>query len=126
MDKDLLKRLRHAENELRDAQMIVRNLKAEIIEANKDGIAAALRSKDDPFGTVTIENIKFNVPKQVKWDQDKLEHLYKEIGETANEYIKIKYDVSESAYKAWPSVIKEQFEPARTVNTGSITFEVIE
>lgn len=123
---DLLKRLRHAENELREAQLLVRNLKAEIIEENKDEIAKALRAKTEPFGTVKVGDIKFNVPKQVSWNQAKLEQLYKDIGETASQYIKVKYDVSESAYKAWPEVIKAEFEGARTTKTGSITFEVID
>ena len=50
------------------------------------------------------------------------------IGKTtmaAGEYIKIKYDVSESAYKAWPEVIRKEFEPARTVKPGATTVTIV-
>lgn len=92
---------------------------------------AALFAKDEPFGTVNVEDgsvkITLTVPKKVKWDQDKLEALYREIyedGEDPLEYLKVKYDVSENAYKSWPSAIVKAFEPARTVEEGSVSLKL--
>ena len=91
---------------------------------------AALRSgilqKYGPcqIGTKTTHDgeyvVKICAPKRVDWDQSALASLWKTIGDTAAEYIKIKYDVSEAAYKAWPEVIRKEFEPARTVKPGAV------
>lgn len=97
---------------------IEKEIKDEIIFRHRDALAGKM-------GTVTIDRIKFNVPKKVEWDQDKLAALYSEIGETAPEYIDTKYSVSETKYKSWPSAIADQFEPARTVKAGATTFEFI-
>ncbi len=81
------------------------------------------------IGTKTTHDgeyvVKICAPKRVDWDQTALAALWKTIGETAAEYIKIKYDVSESAYKAWPEIIRKEFEPARTVKPGATTVTIV-
>lgn len=91
----------------------------------------ALDGKD--YGTANIETdtktIKVTVSKKVKWDQDKLKNLWSDIeasGEKPDEYIKIKYDVSENAYKSWPSSISRAFDPARTVEVSKPTLKIEE
>ena len=96
---------------------------------------AALRSgilqKYGPcqIGTKTTHDgeyvVKICAPKRVDWDQSALASLWKTIGDTAAEYIKIKYDVSEAAYKSWPKVIRKEFEPARTVKPGATTVTIV-
>jgi hypothetical protein len=71
---------------------------------------------DDGDITVTID-----VPKTVSWDQPKLSELIDTIkgwGEEPAEYIDTKLSVSETKFKAWPSSVRDLFEPARTVKAG--------
>ena len=93
----------------------------------------SLSDKDYGCGTATIETetkkIKVTVSKRVKWDQDKLKALWFDIetnGDNPEEYIKVKYDVSENAYKSWPSSIANAFEPARTVEVSKPTLKIEE
>ena len=93
----------------------------------------SLEGKDYGCGTANIETeantIKVTVSKKVKWDQDKLKKLWDDIeasGEKPDEYIKVKYDVSENAYKSWPSSISDAFEPARTVEVSKPTIKIEE
>lgn len=77
------------------------------------------------------EGVTVTVPKNVSWDQEKLDELWKRLeamGETASEYIDVKASVPESKYKAWPESLRAMFEPARTVKPGTpkITFKVAE
>ena len=75
------------------------------------------------FGTVTVDGLVFNIPKNVSYDQEGLAKLYEEAGA---EYIDVKYNVSESKYNAWPEVIRKQFTPLRTVKAGAISVKIKE
>ena len=78
-------------------------------------------------GTVTVDGIKFGVPKTVKWDQAKLADLWLTIekaGKDPFDYMNVTRDVPENRYKNWPSDIREAFEPARTVKTGKVTIKL--
>lgn len=99
-------------------------LEYEVAKYFEEDFNKKLLQKPDKCGTVTINldnyDVKYNIVKRVKWDQKKLDTLYKEIGkhEDPNEYIKLSYDVSETKYKSWPEKIKEAFLPARTLHHG--------
>ena len=41
------------------------------------------------------------------------------------DYVKVKFEVSERAYDAWPPMLKELFTPARTVETGKASYELV-
>ena len=77
-------------------------------------------------GTVRFEDNGFiviaDLPKRVKWDQDKLRHAVEIIrtgwGDDPADYVKTKLEVSEAAYANWPRPVRELFTPARTVETG--------
>lgn len=107
---------------------------AESERAAKDALLAfvneelqsELAKKDEPFGVVTIGDVKFTVAKKVEWDQSQLATLYKEIGETAPEYMDTVYKVKEAAFKNWPSAIQDAFIPARTIKPGSISIKVVD
>lgn len=72
-------------------------------------------------------DIKVTVPKRVDWDQAKLSGAVETIkswGEDPAEYVDTKITVQERRYEAWPSAIRDLFEPARTVKTGKPQFAV--
>ena len=83
-------------------------------------------------GTVRFEDNGFVViaelPKRVKWDQDKLRHAAEIIrtgwGDDPADYIKTKLEVSETAYANWPRPVRELFTPARTVETGRPVYRI--
>lgn len=74
-------------------------------------------------------DIKVVVPKRVEWNQTEIAKAVETIrswGEDPSEYVETKITVSERAYDAWPSAIRDLFEPARTVKAGKPKFEVLE
>ena len=91
----------------------------------------AAEAKDT--GTVRFEDNGFIVvaelPKRVKWDQQRLKELVELIrsgwGEDPSDYVKVKFEVSERAYESWPARLKDLFAPARTVETGRPSYELI-
>jgi hypothetical protein len=99
-------------------------LEYEVANYFEDEFNQKLSQKPDKCGTVTINlddfDVKYNVRKAVKWDQEKLDKLYSEIAkhEDPKQYMNIKYGVHESSYKSWPDKIKKAFEPARTMSHG--------
>jgi len=93
--------------------------------------ARAAHGKDT--GTVRFEDNGFTVvadlPKRVKWNQQRLKELVELIGsqwgENPADYVKVKYEVSERTYEAWPPKLRELFTPARTVETGRASYDLI-
>lgn len=92
---------------------------------------ALRRAEGRDTGTVRIEDGGFvvitDLPKRVRWDQEKLAALVAEIraaGDDPAEYVATEFKVSERAYGAWPSSIHTVFEPARTVATGKPTWRI--
>jgi hypothetical protein len=87
-------------------------------------------SKDT--GVVRFEDNGFiivaDLPKRVKWDQEKLKHAVEIIrtgwGDDPAEYVKVKLEVSESAFSSWPRPVRELFIPARTVETGPPRYRI--
>jgi hypothetical protein len=82
-------------------------------------------------GTVRVEQgdyvIVSDLPKRPKWDQRKLHQIRTELfamGEPADEYIGVKYEVSERAYSAWPTSLRSLLEPARTLETGKPNYRL--
>lgn len=107
-------------------------LQAQMQTLIKSEVDAQLADKDYGCGTANIDagdyKIKVVISKKVTWDQTQLAALYERIkdsGENPLEYLKVEYDVPETAYKNWPSVIQSEFESARTVKPSSakITYE---
>ena len=90
-------------------------------------------SQDKDTGTVRFEDNGFivvaDLPKRVKWNQQRLRELVELIGsqwgENPADYGKVKFDVSERAYDSWPPRLKELFTPARTVETGKASYELV-
>jgi hypothetical protein len=78
----------------------------------------------DDNGFVVIADL----PKRVKWDQEKLKHAAEIIrsgwGDDPTDYIKAKLEVSEAAFANWPRPVRELFIPARTVETGRPVYRI--
>ena len=104
------------------------------LETDLNGFISAdvteqLSGKDYNCGTANVETPEFKVKcvvtKKVKWDEKQLAGIYEVIkasGENPSDYIKLSYDVSETAYKNWPEKISSVFQPARTVETSKPKF----
>ena len=94
--------------------------------------AEARRACGKDTGTVRIVDGDFTVvadlPKRVEWDQAKLAAMVERIraaGEDPAEYVEISFKVPERAYVAWPEAIRQGFEPARTVKTGTLKVDLL-
>jgi hypothetical protein len=95
-------------------------------------ISAAYAGQNKDFGTVRVSDggydIVVDTPKRVEWDQGVLGDVRERIqfsGDDPSEYIKVKYEVSETAYGAWPAHIRKTFEPARTLKPGARSVKLI-
>lgn len=89
-------------------------------EAGKD--MGTVRFAD---GAVTVV---CDLPKRVDWDQAMLANLVERIradGADPAEYVDIALSVPERKYTAWPTEIRQEFEPARTVRTGKPKFRLL-
>lgn len=97
-----------------------------LINENHIELEDSLNSKPEPYGDVSIGDIKFNIPKYVSWNNDKLFDLAAEISEQGGDpldWIDTKLSVSETKYKAMPDILKAKFEAARTVKAGKINIK---
>jgi len=106
-------------------------LEARLIEEAGDEIASQLDGKDYGAGTVNLEiesfKVKLTYSKKIEYDQAGLETVAQQLaarGEDPKEYIKTKLDVSETAYKNWPSSLQALFQAYRTVKVGKPTISI--
>ena len=83
-------------------------------------------------GSVRFDDGDFTIvadlPKRVDWVQDWLADIVAQIrnaGDDPAEYVELTYKVHERKYAAWPEVIRQTFEPARTVRTGTLKVEIL-
>ncbi len=85
----------------------------------------ALHASGRDFGFAHIKadglHVKFELPKKVSWDQNKLKAMAERLvasGDVVEEYIDIKLSVSETKYTSWPVAFRQQFADARTAKEG--------
>ena len=83
------------------------------------------------FGTVRFNDgllrITVDTPKRVSWDQKQLAAIAQRIvasGERVEDYLDIEFSVPESRFNNWPTALREQFEPARTVKPGKASYDL--
>jgi len=131
-DDSLLRRIEAAEETIAVCERNIKQARAELLERREKEIQALLKAKDEPFGDVTIvvgnHKVKVNTPKKVLWDERLLAAKHKEIvasGENPDMYMKVKYDVSETAYKNFPQEVRDYFAPARTVTPGNMSVKIV-
>jgi len=131
---DAVNRLKEIRSQLEILKTTEADLSATIASAMSEQIAAQLASKDYGCGTANIKLgngllLKFDIGKNVKWDQAGLGQLREAIaasGRDPFEFISVKYDVAENAYKNWPSEIRAPFEPLRTVSQTKTKLSIVE
>jgi len=131
-DDSLLRRIESAQNTIDVCERNIKLAKAELLDRREKEIQSLLKAKDEPFGDVNIvvgnHKVKVNVPKKVTWDEKRLAAMHKEItasGENPDMYMKVKYDVSETAYKAFPQEVRDYFASARTVTPGNMSVKIL-
>ena len=130
---DLARLKTEAEAGLRNAKAVVDWINAALDYRYGPRARQARAAQDKDTGTVRFEDNGFiivaELPKRVKWDQQRLKELVELIrsgwGEDPADYVKVKFEVSERAYESWPARLKELFTPARTVETGKPSYELI-
>jgi hypothetical protein len=88
-------------------------------------------SEGRDFGSVRIddhgETVICDQRKIIDWDQAQLAALARKIadaGDDPAQYMDVSFKVPESKYSAWPQVLREQFEGARTVRPGKASFKL--
>ena len=87
-----------------------------MLEDNGDAVVADLPKR-----------IRWDQAQRIRWDQAQLAGLAERIrsaGEDPADYVEITYKVPERRYAAWPPAIRDDFAPARTVETGSLKIEL--
>ena len=130
---DLARLQQEATARFRKAKAVVDWLDGALSLRYKDRAHQARAQAEKDTGTVRFEDNGFTVvadlPKRVKWDQQRLKEIADLIatswGENPADYVKVKFDVSERAYDSWPPRLKELFTPARTVETGKASYELV-
>ncbi len=69
-----------------------------------------------------------DLPKKPKWDQKQLQKAVAVVeswGSDPREFVALEVKVAEKNYSAWPSEIRKVFEPARTLESGKPSFELV-
>lgn len=130
---ELARLQQEADAALRHAKSIVASLEDALDHRYGQRARQARAAQAKDTGTVRFEDNGFTVvadlPKRVKWDQRQLGELVELIrsgwGENPADYVKMKFEVSERAYEAWPPMLRELFTPARTVETGKPSYELL-
>lgn len=129
----LVENVRAARSAYSSAKEALDVAEAELGSAVRDVVLAGYEEKGEPTGTIsfTKDGFRFKAvtPKTVAWDQAGLRDLYASIGasnENPDEYIRVKYDVSEDKYTAWPESIRDAFLPFRTLKAGKVKLEIVE
>lgn len=129
---DVISEIQFIDEQIKNLQKKRTDFESSLNEFIGDDVAKQLAGKDYGCGTATVDTnnykVKYVVSKRVKWDQDGLKLLAEQIaasGEDPYEYIKVDFDVSETAYKNWPSKYQKAFEPHRAVESSKpkVSFE---
>ena len=110
----------------------VKQLDSIITAAMEDRFGKRARKRAE-IGTVRLDDedglsVKVEIPKRVEWDQAQLASvastIAREWGDEPQQYMRLKYEVPESAYNNWPDSLRALFEPARTVKAGKPKFTI--
>ena len=85
-------------------------LKAKILEENKP---------NGQFGTFHFGGFNIVIGKKIDWNQEILSELHDKYN-----FIRVKYDLTETLYNALPDDVKADLEDARTIKQGTITINL--
>ena len=120
-----------ADERLRAAKTLCDWLDGAIALKYGDQAQEVRRAEGKDTGMVRLQDGQVTVvaelPKRIDWDQAMLAGLVERIradGADPAEYVDITLSVPERKYTAWPTDIRQEFEPARTVRTGKPKFRL--
>lgn len=119
MTNSLKEKLRSLRAERNIIETKIAECEQSLLNEHHIEIMESLASKDEPYGDVTIGDIKFKIPKYVKWDKAKLEEIALEL-DNPQDYIDYSLSVSETKLKMMPDYLKSRFTEARKVTAGKI------
>jgi len=121
-----------ADERLRSAKILCDWLDGAIALKYGDQAHEVRRAEGKDTGTVRLQDgpvtVVAELAKRVDWDQPTLANLVERIradGADPTEYVDIAFSVPERKYTAWPTDIRQEFEPARTVRTGKLKFRLL-
>ena len=121
-----------ADERLRSAKTLCDWLDGAIALKYGDQAKDVRRAEGKDTGTIRLQDgpvtVVSELPKRVDWDQAMLAGLVERIragGADPAEYVDIAFSVPERKYTAWPTDIRQEFEPARTVRTGKPKFRLM-
>ncbi|MGP1690888.1 MAG: hypothetical protein ACTS6O_00145 [Giesbergeria sp.] len=129
---DAFKQFMTQVEQLQTFAKVVREFADQACELRYAEIARQRRISDGrDFGAVRIddqgETVVCDQRKIIDWDQAQLAELARKIldaGDDPAQYMDVSFKVPESKYSAWPQVLREQFEGARTVRPGKVSFKL--
>jgi hypothetical protein len=94
--------------------------------------ADARRTAGKDTGTVRLKDgditVVADLPKRADWGQSQLAGVVERIraaGDDPAEYVETSFKVAERNFTAWPTAIRQGFEPARTVRPGQLTIQLL-
>jgi hypothetical protein len=130
---DVLAILQHeSETVLKQAKAAKARLDGALVLKYGAAAANARHAAGKDTGTVRFDDgdvtVVADLPKRVDWDQAKLAAMVERIraaGDDPAEYVEFSIRVPERNYAAWPTAIREGFEPARTVRPGQLTIQLL-
>ena len=121
-----------ADERLRSARTLCDWLDGAIALKYGDQAQEVRRAEGKDTGTVRLQDgpvtVVAELAKRVDWDQATLANLVERIradGADPAEYVDIAFSVPERKYTAWPTDIRQEFEPARTVRTAKPKFRLM-
>lgn len=132
--KDLLLQRATLENEVQNLRESIAGINEQIDEMLSQRLVDLRQVQGKEFGAVNMvfEGYKVTetITKKVDWDQEKLLGLFEKImaaGDRPGDYMRMKLDVPEKMYGAFPDPIKAIFAEARTVKgeRPKLTFEEV-
>jgi len=104
-----LKALRQEKQEI---EKLIAQCEQSILNKYQIELEEELDSRNEPYGDVTIGNIKFKVPKYIKWDTERLFDIAAEL-DNPQDWIDYSLSVSEAKFKALPDILKDKFSKDR-------------
>lgn len=113
------------------AGAIVKQLDQVLIVKYSERAQACLQAAGQASGVVHFSDghvrITAEQPRQVVWDQCRLAEMVRRLaahGGDPTEYVETRYHVSEARFNAWPTSLKQMFEPARSLKRGAPRFRL--
>ena len=130
---ELARLQKDADEALRKSKLTVAWLDGALTQKYTERARVARADAEKDFGVARFADgevtVVADLPKKVEWNQRDLADLLERItaeGEDPRDYLEVSFKVPERNYTSWPKHIRSLFEPARTVQAGKETFELID